>query len=90
MMMIRDGKFLDFLPSQQAAASLMMAINLSQARCINRATLKFRYVSPEQLTDIIREANQDKDIVVGNPNAPKGFLHYPIAWSKHMQELTGL
>ena len=54
MLMMRDAKFLNFLPSQQAAASMMMALNLSQARNIDRNSLKFKYFSPGELTDIVQ------------------------------------
>ena len=74
----------------------MMAINLSQARKIDRSSLNFRYVSPDELTDIIREATFSKsslgeEIVVGNedPEAIKGFL-YPVPWSSYLEGLTGL
>ena len=54
MVMMRDAKFLNFLPSQQAAASLVMALNLSQARNIDRTSLKFKYVGPGELTGIVQ------------------------------------
>ena len=70
----------------------MMAINLIQAKQIDRSTLKFKYISPDELTDIIREATYNDDIVIGNPKVitSKEFLNYPVAWSKKMEKMTGL
>ena len=90
--MMRDAKFLKFLPSQQAAASMMMALNMSQARNIDRTSLKFKYFSPGELTDIIQQATQCTDLKVGNvtPLIKQSFLDYPIVWCKHMEKVTGL
>ena len=44
-----------------------------------------------ELTDIIREATGNDDIVIGNPNVTsKEFLSYPIAWSRSMEKITGV
>ena len=50
--------------------------------------MNFRFVRPDELADIIREATFSKshlgeEIVVGNddPEAIKGFL-YPVPWTK--------
>lgn len=45
LMMQRDAKFLVYLPSQLAAASLMVAINLTHEKKAERGNLSFRYVS---------------------------------------------
>ena len=44
------------------------------------------------LTDIIREATYNDEIVIGNPKVitSKEFLSYPVAWSKNMERMTGL
>ena len=90
--MQRDAKFLAYLPSQLAAASLMMAINLTQARESERKSLNLRYTSSDQLTEIVKETTKCNDIQIGVTNIKPefGFLCYPVAWCQHIEELTGL
>ena len=90
--MMRDAKFLNFLPSQQAAASLMMALNLTQAKNIDRTSLKFKHFSSGELTDIFYKQKPSYDIKVGSttPLNKSSFLEYPICWCKHMEKVTGL
>ena len=42
----------------------------------------FKYVSAEDLTDIIQETTKCTDIQVGHQvtETDYGFLHYPIVW----------
>ena len=92
LLMQRDAKFLNHLPSQLAAASLMVAINLTQEKKAERSKLNFKYVSAEDLTDIIQESTKCKDIQIGHlvTETDQNFLHYPIVWCQHMEKLTGL
>ena len=82
LLMQRDAKFLAYRPSQLAAASLMVALNLTQERKAERSNLNFKFVSADELTDIIQNATGCRDIVVGGPGPrPEyGFLGYPVPW----------
>ena len=49
-------------------------------------------MSAEDLTDIIQESTKCKDIQIGHlvTDTDHSFLHYPIVWCQHMENLTGL
>ena len=70
----------------------MVAINLTQEKKAERSKLNFKYVSAEELTDIIQETTKCNDIRVGLQafEIDHSFLHYPIVWCQHMENLTGL
>ena len=70
----------------------MVAINLTQEKKAERSKLNFKYVSAEDLTEIIQETTKCKDIQIGHlaSETDHSFFHYPIVWCQHMENLTGL
>ena len=91
-MMLKDEKFLDFFPSQLAASSIMMSLNLLQAKNVDKSELGFNYVDPKVLIEIMREAIPCDDIFIGlSPQKQtQDFLSYPIPWYSYIEALTGL